>query len=71
MIKMVGDISGKQDGFRSFVMLDRAYNIKTPASLLQSFVEVVAPKGIDKEEDIPGEILRWEEKVVGLGCQYH
>ena len=49
----------------------RRFDVKTPASLLQSYLEVVTPAVIKGYEDIPNGIYQWEEKVVNLRAQYH
>ena len=67
VLKGVQESSGKQDGFRGLLTMCRRFDVKTPASLLQSYLEVVTPGVIKGVEDIPGFIYSWEEKVVNLG----
>ena len=57
--------SGK-DGFKALLLLNRRYDCRTQASLLQAFLEVVNPPQLKGLADIVPGIGRWEARVVSL-----
>ena len=70
VIKGVVDRGFKQDGFKALVDLNRRYDTRTAASLLQSYLEVVNPPGIKGLEGMAAGIHKWEAKVSALMCRY-
>ena len=60
----------KQDGFKALVDLNRRYDTRTAAILLQSYLEVVNPPGIKGLEGMAAGIHKWEAKVSALMCRY-
>ena len=70
ILKGMSDARKDQDGFRALRILQRRYDSVTTASLLQAYLEVVAPPGIKGMGDIVAGIHKWETKVALLSNRF-
>ena len=61
---------GEADGFRAMLMFLRRFNVKTMATLMQAYLEVVNPPAIKGIGDVVGGIHRWEMKCTALHHWY-
>ena len=61
VIKGMGE-TGVSEGFKAMALLSKRFDSRTSASLLQAYLEVVAPTGLKGNDIIPG-INRWETRV--------
>ena len=58
------------NGFETWGKLYRRYNPVTPARALQAMIGVMVPGKVKDTRDIPGEIEKWEGKVLTLLREY-
>ena len=70
MLKNVVDMGGEQDGFRGLKVLQKRFDSVTAASLMNAYLEVVAPTPIKRADELIGGIHRWETKVALLLNRY-
>ena len=61
VIKGMGE-TGILEGFKAMALLSKRFDSRTSASLLQAYLEVVAPTTLKGNDVIPG-INRWETRV--------
>ena len=64
LVRGVCDAGLGRDGYRALLILHRRYEVKTQASRLQAFMEVVNPPGIKNLTDIVPGINRWGSKLL-------
>ena len=60
------DEGSGMDGFKALLVLNRRFDVKTSASLLQSYLEVVSPPTIKNVMDVANSVHGWETKVLAL-----
>ena len=58
------------DGFKGMMFLEKRFDAKTAASLLQAHLEVVTPQGL-KGSDLVAGIPKWEMKANQLHSRYN
>ena len=51
------------DGLKGLMLLRGLYDVKTGATLLKSYTEVVSPPGIRSVHDVVSKINNWEVKL--------
>jgi hypothetical protein len=70
VVRGIMDTSLAQDGYKALVILNKRFDAKTSASLLQSFLDVVKPQAMKGTQDIVSGIHKWETRVTGLKSRY-
>ena len=70
IVKGISDSGRGQDGFAAYLALHRRYDVRTQASLLQAYLEVVNPGGIKGIGDMVAAIHKWESKVAVLKMRH-
>ena len=71
VLKGIVDSGFQHDGFKALVILNKRFDSKTAASLLQSFLDVVSPTAIKGISEIVSGIHKWESKVAALKSRYN
>jgi hypothetical protein len=66
----MADSGSQLDGFKALMVLNKRFDSKTSASLLQAFLEVVNPQGIKSLVDVVSGIHKWEAKVALLKSRF-
>ena len=70
LVKGIVDAGYGHDGFKGLLILNRRFDVKTSASLLQSYLEVVSPRPIRNVLDVANCIHHWEAKCAALKSRY-
>ena len=70
VVKAIVDKEFGQDGFKAFAELNYRHDRQSTASLLSSYLEVVAPPPVRSLSEVIGSIHRWESKVAALKSRY-
>ena len=68
-LKEMVDKGVLQDGYKALLILGKRFDNQTIASLLQMFLEVIAPGGLKPREIVAG-IYKWEAKVAVLSQKF-
>eukprot|EP00973_Karenia_brevis_P067019 9320648-Karenia_brevis.AAC.1 len=58
------------DGYEAVVLLSQRIDVKTSASLLSSFLDVVSPPSLKGSKDLASGVQDWESKVTPLRSRY-
>ena len=58
------------DGFKGLMLLRGLYDVRTGATLLKNYTEVVSPPGIRSVHDVVSKINNWEGKLGNLKENY-
>ena len=59
-----------QDGFKGLMLLRGTYDVRTGATLLQTYTEVVSPPSIRSVHDVVPKLNAWEVKLGNLRENY-
>ena len=69
ILKGMQEASDGMDGFKGIMFLEKRFDARTSASLLQAYLGVVTP-GVLKSSDLVSGIHKWELKVGNLFSRY-
>ena len=70
ILRCMDDNGMGYDGFKGIMALGKRFDVRTKASMLQAYLDVVAPKSITKIGDIVPRINSWEAKILGIVSRY-
>ena len=70
ILRCMDDNGMGYDGFKGIMALGKRFDVRTKASMLQAYLDVVAPKGSTKIGDIVPRINAWEAKILGIVSRY-
>ena len=70
ILRGMADSGDSYNGYKGLLLLNKRFDSKTAASLLQSYLEVVHPDKLKGSSEVIAGIQKWERKVGELAQRY-